>query len=61
MKSCPNCRHSRSIVYETGIIDCIDYHCLLQNGDLIYSDSNPYLVHYADFPQCNIGKFKSIE
>lgn len=61
MKSCPNCVHSKSIVYETGTIDCIDYYCLLQNNKLIYSDVSPMIIHYADFPQCNINQFESIK
>lgn len=61
LKSCPNCVHSICRVYEIGIFDCIDYHCLLQDKKLIYSDICPLMVHYTDFPQCNINKFESIE
>ncbi len=57
-EKCFNCRFSRSIVYETGSIDCIDYHCKLQNDRMIFSDLSWSIGHYADFPDCNIDEWK---
>lgn len=56
--TCINCKHSISTVYETGTIDDIEYRCPFQDKKLIYDDSNPYCQHFADVPECNIGKFK---
>jgi hypothetical protein len=58
-EKCFNCKHSKTIVYETGTIDCIDYHCKLQNDKMLYSDSEWETDHYADFPDCNIDKWES--
>lgn len=58
-KKCFNCKHSRKIIYETGTIDCIDYHCKLQDKKLMYSDCNWLDDHYADYPECNINKWES--
>ena len=60
LKACCNCKHSSVQIYETGTIDDIEYRCTLQNNKLIYDDSSPGLVNYADFPLCNIDKFESI-
>lgn len=60
LKACCNCKHSNVQIYETGTIDDIEYRCSLQNNKLIYDDSSFGLVHYADFPLCNIDKFESI-
>lgn len=58
-RKCYNCNHSKSIVYETGTIDCIDYHCELQDDKMIYSDLNFSNSNYAEFPDCNIDRWKS--
>ena len=58
-EKCYNCKHSKEIVYETGSIDCIDYHCRLQKGKMIYSDIDWAISHYAGFPDCNINKWES--
>lgn len=55
--TCIDCTYSRIRVYETGTIDDIEYRCKFQNDKVIYDDSNPYCKHYADVPECNIGKF----
>lgn len=57
---CYNCLHSYTIVYETGTIDSIDYHCKLQNNKMIFSDLNWAISHQGDFPDCPIGKWESI-
>lgn len=57
-KTCINCKHSKITVYETGIIDDIEYRCPFQNNKLIYDDSDVYNSHYADVPECNVGKFE---
>jgi len=48
-------------VYETGSIDDIEYRCKLQNNKLIYDDSNPYVTHPLDFPDCHINKYEQIK
>ena len=58
-RKCYNCKYSCNIVYETGSIDCIDYHCKLQDKKMIYSDLNFSNSNYADFPDCNINKWES--
>lgn len=58
-EKCFNCKHSREIIYETGTIYCIDYHCRLQNDKMIFSDSSWAASNYADFPDCNINKWES--
>lgn len=57
-KTCLDCKHSKMTVYETGTIDDIEYRCPFQNNKLIYDDSNIYNTHYADIPECNIGRFE---
>ena len=57
-ETCEFCVYLYRIVYETGTIDDIAYHCKLQDNKLIYDDINPYIINYADFPECNIGKFE---
>lgn len=59
LKSCKNCRFSRVIEYESGVIDSLDYHCPLQEGKMIYSDISPYRNKNIDFPECNIDKWES--
>ena len=59
-RTCINCIHSREIVYETGTIDDIEYRCRFQGEKVVYDDINPYYQHFADVPECNIGKFKGI-
>ena len=58
-EKCFNCKHRIEKVYETGTIDCVDYHCKLQNDKMIYSDIDWAISHYADFPDCNICKWES--
>lgn len=57
-KTCLDCKHSKTTAYETGTIDDIQYRCPFQNNKLIYDDSNVYSTHYADIPECNIGRFE---
>lgn len=59
-RTCINCKHSLKTVYETGTIDDIEYRCPFQDKKLIYADSNPYNCHFANVPECNIGKFEEI-
>lgn len=65
-RNCLSCIHSRDIVYETGVIDCIDYHCPFQEGKdkhrgkMIYSDQSPYVSHHFDIPECTCNKFEPI-
>lgn len=54
---CFNCKHGKEIIYETGTIDCIDYHCKLQDNKMIFSDSSWALFNYSDFPDCQINKW----
>jgi hypothetical protein len=55
---CFNCKHQKVIVYESGEIDSIDYHCKLQNDKFIFSDLNWAISHYADFLDCPITKWE---
>lgn len=57
-RTCINCKHSISRIYETGTIDNIEYRCPFQDKKLIYDDLEPYMSHFADVPECNIGKFE---
>lgn len=57
-KTCLDCKHAKREIYETGSIDGIGYRCPFQNNKLIYDDSNVYSTHYADIPECNIGRFE---
>jgi hypothetical protein len=59
--SCYNCQFANAKVYETGTIDCIDYHCNLQNDKLIFSDLNWAINNFGNFPECPIDKWKSIQ
>lgn len=56
-QKCFNCKHRRTIVYETGTIDSIDYHCTLQEDKFIHSDLSWCQDNYADFPDCNIKQW----
>ena len=56
--TCIDCIHSRITIYETGTIDDIEYRCPFQNNKLIYDDSNTYMRHYTDVPECPINKFQ---
>lgn len=60
-RTCINCTHSIPTIYETGTIDDIEYRCPFQDNRLIYDDLNPMNSHYADVPECNVGKFESLE
>lgn len=57
-QTCLDCTHAKIQVHETGTIDDIEYRCPFQNDKMIYDDLNPYYAHYADVPECNIGKFE---
>jgi len=57
-RKCFNCEHAKEVVYETGTIDSVDYHCKLQEGKSIYSDLAWNRNHYIDFPECPINKWK---
>lgn len=46
-------------MYETGKIDGIGYRCPYQNNKLVYQDVDFLSSHYADIPECNIGKFEN--
>lgn len=54
-KSCNTCKYSYIIYYD----DCEDYHCILQNRKMIYSDISPYRSKNVDFPKCNVDKWES--
>jgi hypothetical protein len=56
---CSNCQFANTKVYETGTIDCIDYHCNLQNNKLIFSDTNWAINNNGNFPECPIDCWKS--
>lgn len=57
-RTCINCIHSSPTVYETGTIDDIEYRCPFQGNKMMYDDSDVYNSHFADVPECNIGKFE---
>lgn len=57
-RTCIDCKHRKTTIYETGTIDDIEYRCPFQDGKLIYDDINPGVSHYADVPTCNINKFE---
>lgn len=58
LEFCDTCQYCKSIVYETGTIDCIDYRCILQNNKFIYSNNNPMTCQNAKFPECNLGMYE---
>lgn len=57
-KICFNCKHKKIIVYESGCIDCIDYHCKLQENKFIFSDINFSINDFISFPDCPINKWE---
>lgn len=59
LQFCDSCAYSKTNVYETGVIDEIDYRCILQNNKLIYADNNPMRFENAKYPECNIGMYEA--
>lgn len=57
-RTCLNCVHSISTVYETGTIDDIEYRCPFQGKKVIYDDTDVWHDHYANVPECNIDRFE---
>jgi hypothetical protein len=57
-ESCDECRYAKIIIYETGTIDDIAYHCRLQGNKLMYDDLNPYRCSNYDFPRCPVGMYE---
>lgn len=57
-KTCLDCKHAKREIYETGSIDGIGYRCPFQTNKEIYHDVCWMSCHYADIPECNIGRFE---
>jgi hypothetical protein len=57
-QSCYNCKLANKIIYETGTIDCIDYHCNLQDNKLIFSDTHWATNNLGNSPDCPIHKWE---
>ena len=58
LKFCDTCRYTKTIVYETGEIDCVDYRCMLQNNKLIYSNNNPMRIDNTKYPACILDMYE---
>lgn len=58
LQFCDTCEYAKTIVYESGTIDCVDYRCVLQNNKLIYSDNNPMRLQNAAYPECILGMYE---
>lgn len=61
LQFCDTCKYGKSIAYETGTIDCIDYRCMLQGNKLIYTDNNPTRIHNAAYPECILDMYEENE
>ena len=58
LQFCNTCDYAKTMIYESGMIDCIDYRCMLQNNKLIYSDNNPMRIQNAKYPKCILGMYE---
>ena len=56
-KCCDDCIHAKRIIFETGMIDEIDYYCTLQDNKLIYEDLS-FEPLDIKWPQCAIGLYE---
>ena len=61
LKFCDTCTYSKSLVYETETIDCIDYRCMLQGYKCVYSDMSPMRLTNALYPECILDMYEEKE